>query len=267
MKNIFRIIIIFFIIIFNLNNINFAETNNISEICIDINIKPDGSAQITETWKADIYSGTELYHYFEKLYKKDIKNFSVSEDGKKFEIIDKWDISQNQEYKTNKAGISEFSDGIELCFGVGNYGYHEYKLNYTINNFFYNENEINFKILNFKTPIPEKVIVKVNGNFDKNAFAKLKNCNGSVEVKSKQAKYIIENLKENEDITIYLNFLGQDNSIQNNNIIKLQENSDYNILKLIKFSIYFFIIMLIIILLMIIYINSRKVEKLQFKPF
>lgn len=267
MKNIFRIIIILFIIIFNFTNINFAKNNNISEICIDINIKPDGSAQITEIWKADIYSGTELYHYFENIYKKDIKNFMVSEDGKKFEILEEWDISKEQNYKTNKAGINQFSEGIELCFGVGKYGYHEYKLNYTINNFLNSENEIDFQIFNFKTPIPEKVIVKVNGNFDKKAFAKLKNCSGSVEVQARQAIYIIEDLKNNEDITIYLNFLGQDNTVYNNNIIRLQENSGYNILELIKFSIYFFIIMLIIILLMIVYINSRKVEKLQFRPF
>ena len=78
---------------------------------------------------------------------------------------------------------------------------------------------------------------------------------------------VIEDLKNNEDITIYLNFLGQDNSIKKDDIIRLQENSNYNILELIKYSIYFLIMMLIIILLMIIYINSRKVEKLQFKPF
>ena len=211
--------------------------------------------------------GTELYHFFENIYKKDIENFSVSEDGKKFEIIDKWDISQNQEYKTNKAGINEFSNGIELCFGVGEYGYHEYKLNYTIINFLDNENEIDFKILDFKTPIPEKVITKVTGNFDKNAFAKLKNCNGTCELKSKEVIYTIENLDINENITIYLNFNGQDNSIDNNEIIKIKQNSNNNILNLIKFSIFFLITMLIIILLMIIYINSRKVEKLQFKPF
>lgn len=267
MKNIFRIIISFFLIIFNLNNINFAKNNNISEICIDINIKPNGSAQITEIWKANIYSGTELYHYFENLYKKDIINYSVLEDGKKFEVLEKWDISQNQSYKTNKASINEFSDGIELCFGVGEYGYHEYEIHYTINNFLKNESEIDFQILNFKTPIPEKVIVKVNGDFNKTAFAKLKNCTGNIEQKTKQVIYTIENLKIDEDITIYLNFLGQDNSIKKDDIIRLQENSNYNILELIKYSIYFLIMMLIIILLMIIYINSRRVRKLQFKPF
>lgn len=64
MKNIFRIIIIFIIILLNLKTINNAKTNNIHEINITINIQKDGSAKITEIWKADIYSRNRTISFF-----------------------------------------------------------------------------------------------------------------------------------------------------------------------------------------------------------
>ncbi len=64
MRNIFRMIIIFFIIILNLSGINFAETNNISQININIDIKKDGSAEISEVWKVEIYSRNRAVSFF-----------------------------------------------------------------------------------------------------------------------------------------------------------------------------------------------------------
>lgn len=66
MRYIFRIIIIFFIIILNLSGINFAETNNISQINIniDIDIKKDGSAEISEVWKVEMYSRNRAVSFF-----------------------------------------------------------------------------------------------------------------------------------------------------------------------------------------------------------
>lgn len=154
-----------------------------------------------------------------------------------------------------------------MCWGIGDYGYHVYKINYTIDNFFTDQKEVYFKILDFKTPTPEKVIIKVNGDFDKNAFAKLKNCEGNCVVKASEVIYTVENLENNDFITIYLNYNGEDNCIENNEIIKIKSVQNNNILNFIKMIIFSLIIIFTIIILMIIYINSKKVERIEFKPF
>lgn len=95
MRVLFKIIFSFFIIISSFSITNFAETNRIREITITINIKEDGTAIVTEVWKADIFSGTELYHSFENLDKNIISNFVVYEDGIKYKKREEWDITRN----------------------------------------------------------------------------------------------------------------------------------------------------------------------------
>lgn len=95
MREILKIVLSFLIIIFNFNIINFAKTNTIKEVKITIDIKDDGTAQVTELWKTDICLGTELYHSFENLEENAITNFCVYEDGIKYKQKKEWDVARN----------------------------------------------------------------------------------------------------------------------------------------------------------------------------
>jgi len=107
----------------------------IYSINIDVYIDNSGNANITETWICESYSGTEWYHPYYNLGNAQITNLSVSENSKNYQLLSSWDTDKSQSYKTEKCGLNRISNGIEICWGMGAYGKHEYKVNYTITNF------------------------------------------------------------------------------------------------------------------------------------
>ena len=263
MKNKFKFIVLFFTILINFNNIIFANSNNISKVDFEAKINDDGSVSVTEIWKGNFYIGTELYNFYENLKLEDIKEFCVIEDGVKFQNKDNWEITASKEEKSKKSAIIQTEDGIEFTWGIGNLGYHQYKLKYRLNNVFKND-ELNLKILNINYINIQEAEIKINGNFSENAFASLNNCVGTINLKQNQAIYKINNF--NDYIDIYLNYDGIDNSKKNNNIIKIKSKNKNKLFFILKSSI-FVLLFLIIFVLFIIFFGFRKKEVYEFKPF
>lgn len=134
--NVFEIFLgILLIAGYSLEYFSMFAPNGIKGIDIDIYIDENGDASVTEVWNCKAYSGTEWYHPYYNLMNSEIKNLSVSENGKKYEIIENWNTEASQSYKKEKCGLNNISDGVEICWGMGDYGKHEYKVNYTITNF------------------------------------------------------------------------------------------------------------------------------------
>lgn len=107
------------------------EIRSVKTIC---NLLPDGSADILQLWDATVVSGTEWYIPIGNL-----KNMSVS-DLHVFEGDEEY-ISEGRNWKTNrsieeKAGrcgiVDKGSDGVELCWGQGSYGDHEWLISYHV---------------------------------------------------------------------------------------------------------------------------------------
>lgn len=111
-----------------------AQSNHYEAIDIYVELNEDGSAIITERWLTHLYEGTENYIVKENLGKSTIEDFTVTEDGQTYEQVKKWDIEASREEKKFKNGIVETKDGVELSWGIGEYGTHEYIIQYKVTN-------------------------------------------------------------------------------------------------------------------------------------
>ncbi len=112
-----------------------VQANEMRSIDMNVFIDENGNANVTETWQYYSDSGTECYHSYKNLGNSKIKNLIVSDNVMTYEILDGWDINGSFDDKKYKCGISNTSDGIEICWGISEYGNKEYVVNYVITNF------------------------------------------------------------------------------------------------------------------------------------
>ena len=112
-----------------------SASNSISKINMDIYLDSSGNAHVEETWYATLSNGTEGYKPYYNLGESTIQNFKVLMDGEPFTYQSLWNTDDNFDSKAYKNGINYISNGVELCWGISDYGYHEYELQYTITNF------------------------------------------------------------------------------------------------------------------------------------
>ena len=112
-----------------------VEANSIQSIAMDIFVDDNGDAYVTETWKCKVTQGTEVYHPYYNLGKSVIKDLSVYEGNRQYTKLSYWNTSGTLQSKAYKSGINQISDGVELCWGISEYGSHTYTVKYTITNF------------------------------------------------------------------------------------------------------------------------------------
>lgn len=112
-----------------------VKANNISSIKMDIYIKENGDAFVTEVWNADLEQGTEGYKPYYNLGNSEISDFSVKFNEKIFRNTGNWNVNDSFEEKMYKNGIHYIDNGLELCWGISKYGNNEYTLSYKISNF------------------------------------------------------------------------------------------------------------------------------------
>lgn len=110
--------------------------NKINKIAMDVYINSNGDAEITEVWDTKLEQGTEGYKPYSNLGSSSITNFTVSDDsGKTYKTLSSWNTSSSFSNKAYKCGIHKVSNGVELCWGISNYGDRTYTLKYIITNF------------------------------------------------------------------------------------------------------------------------------------
>lgn len=112
-----------------------VKANSISKIDMDIYLDNNGTAHVTETWSANLNQGTEGYKPYYNIGNAKITNFKVSENGKEYTYDDYWNTNASFDDKAYKNGINYISNGLELCWGISEYGYHDYVLTYDIEGF------------------------------------------------------------------------------------------------------------------------------------
>ena len=160
MKKIVKIflILIFAIIVFSTQNS--VQANSIREIYMSIEIDSNGNAHVTEIWKCNVTEGTEVYHPYYNLGKSEIKDLMVSDGiSTYYTTLPYWDTYGTLSSKANKCGINKIEDGVEICWGISNYGLHEYTVSYTITNFV---SELTDSQMVYWTLIPHNFSTKIN---------------------------------------------------------------------------------------------------------
>lgn len=149
--------------------ISSVNANTIKEIDINVYIDKNGEADITEVWDMYLDQGTEIYKPM-NLDGRKLTNFNVKdESGTKYTNIS-WDVDKSLKQKKYKNGINYVGSGIELCWGMGSYGNHEYTINYKISDFITNYTDAQatlFKLVNDSmNPSPKKVKVEISSYYD-----------------------------------------------------------------------------------------------------
>ena len=173
MQNRFRVLYLVFILlfVFSMGNV-YAAYHRLESLDINVFINQDGSATIQEHRVANLVEVTESYIVIDNLGLSQIKDFTVIENGIQFQNDDNWDIKGSRESKTNKSGKIKTSSGYELSGGLGEYGRHEYDLEYTITNFVEQLNDSQMVFWQFVNPgtniPPERVKVTI---MSKNQFS------------------------------------------------------------------------------------------------
>ena len=164
-----KIIFFTFVIVF-FCMVNQVSANSIKNIDIDVYIDNNGNAVVTEVWDVKLTNGTEGYRACKKIGNSEITNFSVTDQtGTIYQNISMWDTSADFESKAYKCGINTILNGIELCWGISNYGNNTYTLKYNISNFInqYTDTQgIYFNLLDLEQEVYNaKIVIHSDYNF------------------------------------------------------------------------------------------------------
>lgn len=109
-----------------------VKANSMSILDYTIELQPDGSGIVTEYRQMHLSEGTEVYLVFSDLEGSELTDIHVSDFGESFTYQENWDINDSREAKAGKYGLISTEDGYELSWGIGEYGDHEFTVNYTI---------------------------------------------------------------------------------------------------------------------------------------
>ena len=149
---------------------NTADANSINSISMDIFLDDEGNASVTEVWECYATEGTEVYHPYYNLGNSKITDLIVSDSKGEYTTLSHWNTSGDLEDKAYKCGINKISDGVELCWGISEYGYHTYTAKYKISNFV---SELTDSQMIYWTLIPHNfsdsignAYIKIHSNFN-----------------------------------------------------------------------------------------------------
>ena len=160
--------IIFTLVLFLVPSIILA--NEINNIDMKIYVDNNGTAHVTEEWTTNLIQGTEGYKPYYNLGESKISNFKVSMNGKEYTYNSDYDINASFNEKKYKNGFHYIDNGVELCFGITNYGKNTYILSYDISNFVVNTSD-NYQMIYWTlfpydyNPSPERVYIKIYSDF------------------------------------------------------------------------------------------------------
>ena len=128
----------------------YAANNHVTNIDIEVVIREDGSAVITQYWTGEFNKGTENYLPI-RLDGLGLSDFSVSDENGPYTFVEDWDVDWSFKKKAGKCGIVSTDEGVELCFGITEYGHKEYTFSYVITDFikgYRDANGTNFMFIN-----------------------------------------------------------------------------------------------------------------------
>ena len=112
----------------------YAADNHVTNIDIVVYIREDGSAVITQHWTGEFHEGKENYLPI-RTRDISISEFRVSDEDGAYTFVEDWDVSASFKKKAGKCGIVETDEGVELCFGITEYGHKEYTFSYVVTDF------------------------------------------------------------------------------------------------------------------------------------
>ena len=149
-----------------------AFAHQVKDLDISVDVNQDGSAVVTQRWTMRVNSeNTEWYIPVSNLGPMTISNLQVIDNGIPMESLgDKWDVDRSRSWKTGKCGIVRKRDGVELCWGLGETGAHNWEVTFLLTGLVqaYDDGDaFNFMFVNPGMPdAPEHVKLTIGPAFD-----------------------------------------------------------------------------------------------------
>ena len=111
-----------------------ARDQKVRDVDINITLIQNGNIVVHERWDVDTGDKiTEWYLVRGNLGDIEIDDFTVYDgDNDKLEDVGEWNVDRSRAEKAGKYGIVHKSNGVELCWGVGEYGDHVYHAIYVM---------------------------------------------------------------------------------------------------------------------------------------
>ena len=116
------------------------QASTVKHLDVLVKLLPNGDGLIEERWDIDVTDSdakTEWYVAHRNLGQRNIVDLRMkgyvpdAKDLVAFETLDDWDVDWTRSEKTGRCGIN---NGNEICWGFGDYGRHEYIVNYRLTN-------------------------------------------------------------------------------------------------------------------------------------
>ena len=145
-----------------------VSAQTLRDLDIRAELRPDGSARITQVWDATVVDGTEMYIPISNLGKMTVSDFSVRENGLSYANEGRrWDVDRSLSEKAGRCGIIDKHNGVELCWGKTSYGHHVWTVEYTVTGLvqsFEDADGFNFMFVNpgFDAPAQHVKVTMVN---------------------------------------------------------------------------------------------------------
>ena len=124
----------FLAVILSLVAVPLCAGSDVDSLRINVELRDDGSAVVTETWRIDVSDDiTEWYLVADNMGRMTIENLRVSDEtGNEYLNEGEWDVNRSRARKAGRCGLVTKSDGYEICWGVGSSGWHTYTVRYLL---------------------------------------------------------------------------------------------------------------------------------------
>ncbi|MCR4823795.1 MAG: DUF2207 domain-containing protein, partial [Bacteroidales bacterium] len=106
----------------------FGREQEVRDLSIQVKLSASGDALIHESWNVD--TGTTITEWYlprTNLGDIEIRDFRVFSDGVLLSDDGEWDTERTRKQKAGRYGIVHKYDGVELCWGIGEYGEHVFE--------------------------------------------------------------------------------------------------------------------------------------------
>ena len=111
----------------------FSFAQRVKNVETTVSLIKNGNAVVMQTWDVTVTSGTEWYIPVTNMGNRNIRDLSVYENNQAYESDGrKWNSDRSRKEKAFRCGIIDKSNGVELCWGQGEYGDHVYSIVYVI---------------------------------------------------------------------------------------------------------------------------------------
>ena len=111
-----------------------GAANQVERLSTDVALEQDGSAHVTQVFAAQTDEGTEFY--MDRLTSGGLTyaNFAVADENGPYVLTadDRWDVDASFTEKAGRCGLVNIDGGVELCWGITDYGTHTYTVSYDI---------------------------------------------------------------------------------------------------------------------------------------